>query len=103
MARNRTSIAILLTAVIVLAGALALTHRRAESSAMDGIGRFQVVTGWHHAALGSGPPDKDDVYVGRMRVLKIDTVTGETWVLRERINTMSVISNESEWEWVKVD
>jgi|GEM_PF-2871005 len=103
MAGNRTSIAVLLTAVLILSGALILTDRRAESSDLNGIGRFQVVTGWHHAALGSGPPDKDDVYVGRMRVLKLDTVTGETWVLDERINTISVISNESEWEWVKVD
>ena len=103
MARNRTSVAILLTAVLVLAGALVLTDRRAESSAMDGIGRFQVVSGWHHAAMGSGMPSKDDVYVGRMSVIKVDTVTGETWVLSERINTMSVVSNESEWEWVPID
>jgi len=103
MATNRTRVALFLTAAAILAGALVLTGRRAESSAMDGIGRFQIVTGWHHAAVGSGPPDKDDVYVGRVSVLKIDTVTGESWILSERVNTQSVISNEYEREWERID
>jgi hypothetical protein len=103
MARSRTSLAVLLTAVLVLAVALVLTGRDAQSSAMGGIGRYQIVSGWHHAEVGSGPPDKDDLYVGRVSVIKIDTVTGETWILRERINTQSVISNEFEWDWVSLD
>ena len=103
MARDRTPLAVLLTAALVLAGALVLTERDAESSGMDGIGRYQVVSGWHHAEVGSGPPDKNDLYVGRASVIKIDTVTGDTWILRERINTQSVISNEFEWEWVSLD
>lgn len=103
MVRSRNSLAVILTAVSVLAGALILTGRRAESSSMDGIGRFQIVMGRHHAAVGRGLPDKDDLYVARTSVFKIDTVTGQTWVLNERVNTTSIISNEYEREWVPID
>ena len=103
MAQTRTSVAVLLTAVIILAAALVVTDRRAESSSMDEIGRFQIVAGWHHSAVGRGLPDKDDVYLGKMSVFKIDTVTGETWILEERVNTESIISNEYEREWKRID
>ncbi len=103
MAANRTSLAILFTAVFVLAGALVLTGRNAESSAMDGIGRFQIVTGRLQTAVGAGLPGKDDVYTARTGVFKIDTVTGQTWILSERVNTQSIVSNEYEREWQRID
>ena len=103
MAQNRTSVAVLLTVVIILAAALVITDRRAESSAFDEIGRFQVVAGWHHTAVGRGLPDKDDVYLGKMSVFRIDTVTGETWILEERVNTESIIANEYEREWERIN
>ena len=68
--------------------------------------RFQLILrnpGRHHAAVGSGPADKDDVYVGRMSAFKIDTVTRETCILNERINTQSVISNDYEREWERIE
>jgi hypothetical protein len=103
MMKSTTRTALFLTAAAMLAGALLVSGRSAESSAMDGIGRFQIVTGWHHGAIGSGPANKGDVYVNRMSAFKIDTVTGETWILNERINTQSVISNDYEREWERIE
>ena len=102
MTTNRTRVVLFFLAAAVLAGALAFTGRRAESSSLDGIGRFQIVTGWHEAAVGDGLPGKDDVHVGRMSVFRIDTVTGRTWILKERVDTQSVISNEYEREWEEI-
>ena len=102
MTTNRTRVALFLLAAAVVAGALALTGRRAESSSLQGIGRFQIVTGWHHASVGSGQPGKDDVHVGRMSVFRIDTATGETWILNERVDTQTIISNEYEREWERI-
>ena len=47
--------------------------------------------------------EKDDVFISNCGVFKIDTVTGETWIYRERVDTQSVISNEITGEWVPVD
>ena len=102
MANRYSPLVVFLTIVLTLVLVIAVSGRRAESN-MGRVGRFQIASGCYLSSIGEGAIDKDDVYLSNCGVFKIDTVTGETWIYRERVNTQSVISNEIIGEWVPVD
>jgi len=92
------SLAVVLTLVVVIA----VTGRRAESD-MGRVGRFQIASGCYVSSVGKGVIEKDDILVSNCGVFKIDTVTGETWIYKERVNTQSILSNEVTGEWESVN
>ncbi len=47
--------------------------------------------------------DKDDVFLSNCGVFKIDTITGETWIYKERVDTQSILPNEVTGEWEPVN
>lgn len=51
----------------------------------------------------SALPEKGDSVLLRRGVLRIDTATGETWVLNEYIDTSSIIEAKYDREWVRID
>ncbi len=100
---NRYSLQVLPVAVLIIViAAITLTGRRAESDT-GRIGRFQVVSGCYVASIGKGVIEKDDLLVSNCGVFKVDTVTGDTWIYRERVNTQSVVKNEVTGEWEPVN
>jgi len=103
MAKMRGSIAAVVLAVAVLAAALIATDRQAESSDASGVGRFQIAVGYYSGVVGQGLPKNEDVVVGRGGVFKIDTATGQTWILSERMDTQSIIAPEFDRKWVPID
>jgi hypothetical protein len=88
--------------VLTLALLIAVTGRRAESDP-GRVGRFQIASGCYFSSVGEGIFEKDDVPVSTCGVFKIDSVTGETWIYRERVNTQNILSNEITGEWVRID
>jgi hypothetical protein len=103
MARTNGSVVVLMAAVAILVVVLAVTDRRAESSDAGGIGRYTIAVGAYSVVAGPGLPSNDDVLLSRGGVFKIDTVTGQTWMLSERINTGSIIAPVSERKWLPLD
>jgi hypothetical protein len=103
MARTSGSVAVLMAAVAIMVVVLAVTDRRVESSDTGGIGRYTVAVGSYSVVAGPGLPSNDDVFLTRAGVFKIDTVTGQTWMLTERMNTGSIIAPVSERKWVPLD
>jgi hypothetical protein len=101
---NRYSplVVFLLAAVLALIVVIGGTGRRAESDT-GRVGRFQIASGCYISSVGEGALEKDDVLVSNCGVFKIDTVTGQTWIYKERINTQSIISNEVTGEWEPVN
>jgi hypothetical protein len=75
----------------------------AESSDASGIGRYQLVAGCYESTVGEGIIHKDDSTVLRGGVFRIDTATGDTWVLTEHIDTSSVVEDKYDREWVLID
>ena len=75
----------------------------AESSDASGIGRYQIVAGCYESKVGQGLLRKADSAVLRGGVFRIDTATGDTWILTERIDTSSVVEDKYEREWVLID
>jgi hypothetical protein len=103
MVLNRNSTAILVTIVVILVIGLLATYRPVESSDTGPVGRFQLVAGCYESRVGQGLPGKDDTMVTRGGIFKIDTMTGETWVLTERIDTQSIIDDEITRRWEPID
>ena len=102
MANRYSPLVVSLAVLLTLAVVIGVTGRRAESD--EGrVGRFQIASGCYESSIGEGPIQKDDILTSNCGVFKIDTVTGETWIYKERVNTQSVISNEVTGEWVPVD
>ena len=102
MGNRKRSLAVLATVIVILLAALVAADRRAESS--DGrVGRFEIAVGCHVASIGKGSIEKDDIRVQSCAMIKIDTVTGQTWVYRERINTQSVVTNEYDAWWEPIE
>jgi hypothetical protein len=99
---NRYSPLFLLLAIVTLFAVVTLTGRRAESDTGQ-VGRFQVASGCYLSTVGEGMIAKDDLYVSRCGVFRIDTVTGQTWIYRERVDTQSVVSDEITGKWEPVD
>jgi hypothetical protein len=91
-----------LTVLLTLVAVIAVTGRRAESD-MGQVGRFQIASGCYFTNIGEGVIEKDDIQVSTCGIFKIDTVTGDTWIYKERVNTQSVLSNEIIGEWVPVN
>ena len=102
MANRYSPLVVFLTVVLTLVVMIAATGRRAESDT-GRVGRFQIAFGCYVSSVGDGLIDKDDILMSNCGVFKIDTVTGETWIYGERVNTQSVISNEVTGEWRRVD
>ena len=86
---------ILIAAAVCCALPLVFGSTDAPSQSPE-VGRFALESGEYlapsHAAERRLPG-----------IFKIDTVTGETWIYKERINTQSVLSNEIIGEWMPVD
>lgn len=102
MAKRYSPLVVFLTVVLTLVVAIAVTGRRAESDT-GRVGRFQIASGCYVSSVGKGVIEKDDILMSNCGVFKIDTVTGETWIYGERVNTQSIISNEVTGEWRRVD
>ncbi len=102
MTKRYSPLFVFLTVVLTLVVVIAVTGRRAESDT-GRVGRFQIASGCYASSVGEGVIEKDDILMSNCGVFKIDTVTGETWIYRERVNTQSVISNEVIGEWRRVD
>ena len=103
MAKMRGSVAVMALAIGILVAALIGTDRRAESSDSSEVGRFQIAVGNYSGVVGQGLSKNEDVVVGRAGVFKIDTTTGQTWVLSERMDTQSIIAPEFTRKWVPID
>ena len=102
MANRYSPLVVSLAVVITIVVVVAVTGRRAESD-MGRVGRFQIASGCYISSVGEGVIEKDDVLVSNCGVFKIDTVTGETWIYKERVNTQSVLSNDVNGEWESID
>ncbi|HVP57782.1 MAG TPA: hypothetical protein VMU02_06765 [bacterium] len=94
---------ILVVAVAVMVTALVVTDRRVESADTGGIGRYMIAAGTYTVVAGPGAPSNEDVLSTRGGIFKIDTVTGQTWMLNERVNTGSIIAPTSERKWLPLD
>jgi hypothetical protein len=103
MTQIRNSGAVLVAALLVVIAALVLTERPVASSDANGIGRYMIVVGNYSVVAGPGLPDNDDVVLLRGGVFKIDTATGQTWMLSERVNTGSIIAPSYDRKWVTID
>jgi hypothetical protein len=103
MARTGGLLSVLVVAVAVLVVVLAASDRRVESADAGGIGRYTIAVGAYSVVAGPGLPSNDDVFLTRAGVFKIDTVTGQTWMLSERMNTGSIIAPVSERKWLPLD
>lgn len=102
MANRYSPLVIVLAVVLTLVVVVGATGRRAESDT-GRVGRFQIASGCYLSSVGEGIIEKDDVLLSKCGVFKIDTVTGETWIYRERVNTQSVLTNEVTGEWEPVN
>lgn len=102
MANRYSPLFVSLVIVLGFIVVIGVTGRRAESD-VGRVGRFQIASGCYLSSVGEGVIEKDDIVVSSCGVFKIDTVTGETWIYRERVNTQSVLYNEVEGEWEPVD
>jgi len=100
---GKSSVVAFLVPVAIVVAALVVTDRRAESSDMDRVGRFQIAAGCYLASVGEGVVEKDDILERSCAMFKIDTVTGETWVFRERVKTQSILADEFERRWEPID
>ena len=103
MGMAKSALAIFLTVLIVIGVGYFMTAGDAESSDAGQIGRYQLVAGRYESTMGQGVIHKDDSVVLRGGIFRIDTATGDTWVLREHIDTSSVIEDKYEREWVLID
>ena len=103
MEKARPAVAALLTVLAVMAIASLVTSRKAESSDAGRVGRYQIVAGCYDSTVGAGLPGKGDETLPRRGVFRIDTATGETWVLIERIDKSSVVEDKYDREWVSID
>ena len=102
MANRYSPLVVSLTVLLTLVAVIAATGRRAESDT-GRVGRFQIASGCYFSSVGDGVIEKDDIQVSTCGIFRLDTITGETWIYRERVNTQSVLSNEVTGEWVRVD
>jgi hypothetical protein len=93
---------LILSVVLTLVAVIGLTGRRAGSDT-GRVGRFQIASGCYLSSVGEGVIEKDDVVLSTCGIFKIDTVTGETWIYRERVNTQSVLRDEVTGEWEPID
>lgn len=103
MGNARLAIVVLLAALAGTAIVSLVTTPKAESSDANRIGRYQLVAGCYESTVGQGLTRKEDSVILRGGVFRIDTATGDTWVLTERIDTSSVIEDKYEREWVLID
>jgi hypothetical protein len=102
VANRYSPLVVLLIAVLAIVLGVAVTGRRAESGT-GRVGRFQIASGCYFTSIGESIFEKDDIQVSTCGIFRIDTVTGETWIYKERVNTQSVLSNEIAGEWIPVD
>jgi hypothetical protein len=96
-------LAIILSVIVVIVIGSIMTARDAESSDASGIGRYQLVAGCYESTLGQGIIRKDDSVILRGGIFRIDTATGDTWILKEHIDTSSVVEDKHDREWVLID
>jgi hypothetical protein len=101
--QKRNAVMAGLAGVLIVAAALALVDKPAESSDANGIGRYVLAIGSYSAIAGPGLPGNDDVVLSRGGVFKIDTVTGQTWMLSERVSTGSIIAPGYDRKWVAIE
>ena len=102
MANRYSPLVVFLAIVLTLVVVIGVTGRRVESD-MGRVGRFLIASGCYVSSVGEGMIDKDDVLLSNCGVFKIDTVTGETWIYTERVNTQSVLTNEVTGKWEPVN
>ncbi len=102
MANRYSPLVILLAVILTLVLVIGITGRRAESDT-GRVGRFQIASGCYLSSVGEGPIEKDDIFLSSCGVFKIDTVTGETWIYKERVDTESILTNEVTGEWEPVN
>jgi hypothetical protein len=103
MGVTKPALAILLTVLAVFAVGSFITAHDAQSSDVSGIGRYQLVAACYESTVGEGIIRKDDDSVLRGAVFRIDTATGDTWILKEHIDTSSVVEDKYQREWVLID
>jgi hypothetical protein len=79
-----------------------LTSTNIVDAAAQDVGRYQIISGeyviiQHNIKTG----DVDTAYLPKKVILKLDTVTGETWLLDEENYIFG--SNKSTWtrQWIK--
>lgn len=101
--RKQASVVIAVLACMVVAVVFLADSRSAESSDAGQVGRYQLAVGSYESRVGEGLPGVDDSFLVRRGVFRIDTATGRTWVLKERIDTSSVVDLSIEMEWVAID
>jgi len=101
--RTRSLFVILFIALATTAVVSLTATRRAESSDAGRIGRYQLAAGCYDGTVGTGMPGKGDGIVPRRGIFRIDTATGDTWVLIEHIDTTSVIEDKYDRQWVSID
>jgi hypothetical protein len=82
---------------------IGITGRSAESSSRNQVGRYQLVAGCYDSAVREGLADRAALLGHRTGIFKIDTVTGQTWVYREVIDTQSIIEDQYVREWIPID
>lgn len=102
MDKGYSPLVLLLSVILTFFGVVTLTGKTAESD-VGRVGRFQVASGCYMGSVGEGLIEKDDVHFSSCGIFKIDTVTGQTWIYRERVNTQSVVSDEVTGEWEPID
>jgi hypothetical protein len=103
MGKSKSLFAVLAFTAAVLIVALVATDREAESSDIERFGRFQIVVGCYHRSVGRGAVSKDDFIEATCGAFKIDTVTGEAWIYRERVDTQSVVSDDYDRKWEPIN
>lgn len=103
MRRTGTSVTILIVTGLMLAGAVAVTNREAESSSQDEVGRYQLAAGYYDSTIREGFETGSRRQAQRTGVFKIDTATGQTWVYKEVIDNRSIIEPSLSREWIPID
>jgi hypothetical protein len=103
MRQMRVWIAVLITGVVILSGALVVTNDRAESSAIDQVGRYQIACGYYQNTTDESRLEKPETFTTRPGVFKVDTVTGQCWVYSEKVDTESIIEDRHTRTWILID
>ena len=103
MGMAKPVLAIVLSVLVVIVIGSFVTARDAESADASGIGRYQLVAGCYESTVGQGIIRKDDSVILRGGIFRIDTATGDTWILKEHIDTSSVVEDRHDREWVLID
>jgi hypothetical protein len=75
---------------------------QAASADRGPVGRYQLVAGTYSVTLRSGAAGKG-LNGERAGVFRIDTTTGQTWVLVEEVDTGSIIDDTIDRRWQPIE